>query len=228
MSSATANSNSSATVTITASINGNFVLVPTASQNSGTVFTIAGPSTSTTLNGTNGCSGSSPWTATFATSASLTTLADDVTTAINDCTSGTKGVTATGAAVVSTTALGSGASLTVGATNNAGIFSWSSVTAGTDGTNSSTTFAYWSVKTYLTSAQVATNIANAINTNATLQGSTGVGAVPNMPASGDVIITANTAGTAANSYAGLAERLLGFHRRNSQRRKRRSKRHSAT
>jgi hypothetical protein len=194
---------SSSTVTITATINGNFVLVPTASQNSGgTVFTITGPSTSTTLNGANTCTGSGPWTANFATSGTLSTIAGDVTIAINACTSGSKGVTATGNAIVSTTAPGSGASLAV-TTNNTGIFNWSGTgitggggsTTGTDGTNSSTQFTYWQGSNYLSPAQVATNIANAVNSNTTLQGSTGVGAAANTPASGNVTFTANVIGT---------------------------------
>jgi hypothetical protein len=186
---ATANNNSSSTATITASINGTFVLT-TATGTNAAMLTIGAPTGGG--NGTNACTGSGPWTANFATSATLTTIAADVTSAINACTLGSKGVAAAGNAVVSTTALGTGASLTVGASNNTNIFSWSGVTAGTDGTNSSTTFAYWSVNNYLTPAQVAANIATAVNANTTLQGSTGVSATVS---GNDVIFMARVTGT---------------------------------
>jgi hypothetical protein len=76
-------------------------------------------------------------------------------------------------------------------------------TAATDGTTSGTstppTFAYWSVNTYLSSASVATNIATAVNANATV--SAVITATANSPASGDVTFTAKTAGPGGDSYS---------------------------
>ena len=59
------------------------------------------------------------------------------------------------------------------------------------------TFAYWSVNTYLSSATVATNIATAVNANATV--SAVITATANSPASGDVTFTAKTAGPGGDS-----------------------------
>jgi hypothetical protein len=113
---------------------------------------------------------------------------------------GTVGVSANAAGAVVTvtaTTLGTGGNsitLAEGLSN----FTWSGSDLGgaTDGTNSTTTFAYWSGNNYLTSAQVATNIANAVNSNTTLQGQ--VSAIDNVPASGNVTFTA--ANTGANTY----------------------------
>lgn len=118
----------------------------------------------------------------------------------------TVGVTATssGAVVTVTATAGSGGNnvtLAEGLSN----FTWSGsgLTGGTDGTNSATTFAYWSVNTYVSSAQVAANIASAINTNTTLQAiTTGVSATSGTSGSnGTVTIAANAAGTGGDSYA---------------------------
>lgn len=88
-------------------------------------------------------------------------------------------------------------------------------TTGSDGTTSGTssppTFAYWSGATYVSSAQVATNIATAINANTTLQTvSTGVSATANTPSSGDLTVTARAAGTGGNSYAVTAAAFSAF------------------
>ena len=76
-------------------------------------------------------------------------------------------------------------------------------TAGSDGTTSGTasppTFAYWSVNNYVASSQVATNIATAVNANATV--SAVLTATANSPASGNVLLTSKTPGSAGNSYA---------------------------
>ncbi len=76
-------------------------------------------------------------------------------------------------------------------------------TAGSDGTTSGTasppTFAYWSVNNYAASSAVATNIATAVNANTTVNAV--LAATPNSPATGNVLLTAKTAGPAGNSYA---------------------------
>ena len=175
---------------------------PAFTATGSTATVISWGTTSGGSNGTNSCSGSGPWTATFVTSTTLSTIEAGVTAAINACTSGTTNVTATGNAVVSASVPGSGSTLTVGATNNTGIFSWSGVTPGTDGTTSGTssppTFAYWSGSAYVSTSQVASNIAMAINSNLALQSVTsGVSATVS---GSSVIITANATGAGGNSY----------------------------
>ena len=85
-------------------------------------------------------------------------------------------------------------------------------TAGSDGTTSGTasppTFAYWSVNNYAASSQVATNIATAINANATVNAV--LTATANSPASGNVLLTAKAPGSAGNSYAVLESGLSAF------------------
>ena len=158
---------------------------PTFTTGTGTATATTWGTTTGGSNGSAGCSGSGPWTATFATSTTLTTIEASITTAITDCSSGTKGVTASGDAVVTNTVAGTGTALNVGGGNS--IFSWSS-TAGTDGTTSGTTFAYWSGAGYATPAAIAANIATAINTNATLQ------SITSSPPPG---VSANTSGTSS-------------------------------
>ena len=68
-------------------------------------------------------------------------------------------------------------------------------TNGTNGTPSTTAFTYWTGTTYVSAAQLATNIAAAVNSNGV-----GVTAVANYPASGDVTFIDKTAGTAGNSF----------------------------
>jgi hypothetical protein len=175
----------------------------------GTAVTLASTGTSATgfswaapvagTDGSNACTSSSAGT--FINNGNGTTQAGYINTALNSTSCKTTyavavtSTTSTNTVTVTTTALGSGASLTVGASETDANVSWSSVAAGTDGTNSSTQFTYWQGSNYLSSAQVATNIANAVNSNTTLQGSSGVGAAANTPASGNVTFTANVIGT---------------------------------
>jgi len=79
------------------------------------------------------------------------------------------------------------------------------MTGGADGTTSGTTFAYWSGAAAATTTQVAANIATAINENATLK--TVVSAASN----GNIVtVTANTPGTAGNSYGTTKTNFAGF------------------
>ena len=152
--------------------------------------------------GTTGClgSGSGPWTATFMTGATTAATAADLTSAINACSGASTTITATGNAVVSAAVAGTGSTLRWEPADNTNIFSWSAVTAGTNGTDSTSTFAYWSGSNYLSSAAVAANIVAAINANPTLQTlSSGVFAT-NGPSSNQVTVTANQSGTGGNSY----------------------------
>ena len=60
-------------------------------------------------------------------------------------------------------------------------------TAGTNGTAGANSFTYWSGATYVTAAQLATNIATAVGANATVNAV--ITATANSPASGDILFT---------------------------------------
>ena len=156
--------------------------------------------------GTNSCSSST--SGTFATSNNVSTLATNLETAINDCPAAA-GVTASstlgGVILTARTAGSSGNTIALG--NTASNFSWASadMTGGSDGTTSGTTFAYWSGAAAASTTQVAANIAAAINENTTLQ--TVVSSVAN---GSTVTVTANTPGTAGNSYATTKANFAGF------------------
>ncbi len=68
---------------------------------------------------------------------------------------------------------------------------------GSDGTNSRTTFAYWTSTTYASPSTMASNIATAIGDNSTV--SAVLTATANLPASGDVTFAAKSAGTGGNA-----------------------------
>ena len=92
---------------------------------------------------------------------------------------------------------------TVGTTG----FTWAVNTAGKDGTTNGTTFAYWSGNTYVTSAQVAANLATAVSANTTLQGAGGVSA---SSSGASLVLTANTGGTAGNTITATATNFSAF------------------
>ena len=73
-----------------------------------------------------------------------------------------------------------------------------SSTAGTNGTASTTAFPYWSGAAYVSTSTLATNIATALNSNTTV--SAVMTASANTPASGNVTLTAKTAGVNGNVY----------------------------
>jgi hypothetical protein len=159
--------------------------------------------------GTNACASST--TGTFTASNSTVTLAKNLAVAINACPAAA-GVTAIAAGPIVTltarTAGTSGNSIALG--NTLSNFTWSGpdLSGGTDGTTSGTTFAYWSGAAAASPTQVAANIAAAINQNTTLQVvATGVSATSN----GNVVtVTANTPGTAGNSYGTTVANFAGF------------------
>ncbi len=203
----------------------------TASYTSGNTFTVSGVATGPYLAvgaannaglfswgtvtagtaGTNTCPSST--TGTFAASNSTVTLATNLAAAINACPAAA-GVTAIAAGpvvtVTASTAGTGGDSIALG--NTLSNFTWSGadLSGGTDGATSGTTFAYSSgpTATAATAAQVAANIASAINQNTTLQAlATGVSATSN----GNVVtVTANTPGTAGNSYGTTVANFSGF------------------
>ncbi|HEV2381843.1 MAG TPA: hypothetical protein VG206_18900 [Terriglobia bacterium] len=193
---------------------------------SGTTLTIKNGSNTLTLtagssNGT--CSGSSPWSVGFnrgsSGSGNSSTWASGIATVL---TSGTQcstniGVTATanspsnGDLTITDSTAGtggnSGITLTWSGTSNF-TPAWSStnLSGGADGTTSGTSFAYWSVNAPVSTSQLATNIATAIDDNTTLQGSAGVTA---SSSSNVVAVTARATGTSGNSI-GTTASLTGF------------------
>jgi hypothetical protein len=119
---------------------------------------------------------------------------------------GTVGVTATSSsATVTVTASAAGSSgnsitLAEGLSN----FTWSGSTlsGGSDGTTSASTFAYWSGAAAASTTQLASNIATAINDNTTLGGTAGVTAASATCGSNQCVdLTANSGGTSGNSIA---------------------------
>jgi len=161
-----------------------------------------------TTAGSAGTAACNNTTGTYVYNATLSTLATNLNTAIGDCAAATTGVTSStsgaptnGIKLTSYTPGTTGASgITLGGGGT--VFGWtaSTLSGGTDGTTSGTasppTFQYWSGDTYLTQAEVATNIATAINQNTTTN--TKVSAV----AGGDVVVvTALAEGTGGNTIA---------------------------
>jgi hypothetical protein len=144
--------------------------------------------------GTNSCASST--SGTFASSNSCTTLAVNLATAIDACPAAA-GVTATSSGanltVTARTPGSSGNSIALG--NAMSNFSWagSDLSGGSDGTTAATTFAYWSGAAAATPAQVAANIAAAINANSTLQ------PIVSATSSGNVVtVSALTVGKGVN------------------------------
>jgi hypothetical protein len=210
---ATANYSSGSTFKVTDTVpgaTGTFTFTP--SVTGGTNIFAWGTVTSGG-NGTNACSGSgSTYTGTYATSSSVYTLADDLYTTINLCPTGF-GITSTtynssGVTTVAARTAGTGGNSIAVSPDTAGYFAWAGadLAGGADGTTSGTTFAYWSVDALASTDQLATNIADAINANTTLEGSGGVTATTNLNV---ITVTANAAGTSGDSIA-LSASLPGF------------------
>jgi hypothetical protein len=155
--------------------------------------------------GTNTCPSSTTGTFALASSGTptTTTIASEFGLALTACNTANAvvGVTATntGATVnAKADTPGSAPGVTLGGTFSG--FSWSggtTFTNGTDGTNSSTTFAYWSGHTYETAPQVAANIVSAVSANGTLdvplKATEGTGANTNQ-----ITFSAAQPGTGAN------------------------------
>jgi hypothetical protein len=144
---------------------------------------------------------------------SATQQATNLAAAINSCHTSYSavGVTATSsAAIVTVTAAAAGSSgNSIALAEALSNFTWSGtdLSGGSDGTNSGTTFAYWSGAALASTSQLATNIAAAIDANTTLQASTGVSA---SPTSSTVDLTARSAGTAGNGITTPAPSFTGF------------------
>src|SRR5439155_6299785 len=144
---------------------------------------------------------------TFASNSSTTTLATNLRTAIGLCpaAAGVTATSSTNTVTVTSTTLGSSGTLSVGASNNTGIFSWGAVTAGSNGTNTCPTNTTGTFAVDSTTSGLASNLAAAINacpTPATVGVTAG--------ASGSMVtLTAATLGTGGNSIT-LADTSSAF------------------
>jgi hypothetical protein len=217
------NSNSTLAAAVTATSSGGVVTL-TAVTPGTTANSIATTETSftgftwgagTLSSGTNGTASGTTfpyWSG--AAAVSTTQLATNITTAINANTTlqgAATGVSATSSgAVVTITARTAGSGGNSYATSVASFpgFAWTdgAMSGGSDGTTSGTTFAYWSVNAQASVAQLAANIASAINQNTTLQSTTtGVYAVPS---STTVVVTGR--GVPGTSYGTATASLTGF------------------
>jgi len=145
----------------------------TATNASSSTFSWSGKTDGTI--GSNGCSADST-TATYQYSTTNSTLATNLSAAINLCTASVTGVTSshsgsnTYATITAATPGSGGLNIDLSPTAT-GYFKWTAGTlAGTnlDGVTSGTTWAYWSGSTRVSEAQVAANIAYTINHNSTL------------------------------------------------------------
>ncbi len=156
--------------------------------------------------GTNTCTSST--SGTFAASNSTTTLASNLAAAIAACPAAA-GVTATssGSAVTITARTTGSSGNSIAIAEGLSNFTWSGSTlsGGIDGTTTGTTFAYWSGAAAASTAQLAANLATAINANSTLN------TVVSATSSGSVVtVAALTPGTAGNSYNTQVSNFAGF------------------
>ena len=87
-------------------------------------------------------------------------------------------------------------------------FTWGTTTAGTNGTPGANAFTYWSGAAAVSAAQLAINIATAVNANATT--TSVIQATPNVPTSGQITFTRLLTGTPAGSYTDLITTFTGF------------------
>src|SRR5439155_9847709 len=161
------------------------------------------------------CGGIAPnLTATFATSSSPSTLASNLgngaTSAIGRCAAslGLSTPSATGSTVtITSTQLGTaGNHITVGATNNTSIYTWSGPTAAIDGTQTCGSSTSGTFISGATPSDVATNLAAAINACSSAFGAVGVTAVANSPSSGQVTVTDKKPG----AFLSVGTTLTGF------------------
>ena len=198
---------SQANPTVTATISGDVVTVtPRCAGAYGmTACSSSHCSVSATTVGSNGSAGAGTFP--LPAAASNTTVATSMAAAIGTDTL-TDFVTAAAASgVVTLTGQNPGTTdnvtLALDGTPTGLTLSGIALTGGTNGTTSGAssppTFAYWSGATYLSAANVATNIATAVNANTTVHAV--ITATANSPASGDVTFTADSVGAGGNSYS---------------------------
>jgi hypothetical protein len=154
---------SSNTVTITSRCGGATAVTETNNSTPGRISFAATPV------GSNGTTGG----ANFAIGASNTATATNIASAIttNQATDGVTANAPSGTITLTGTTQGSSSTLTATLDGSSTGITILGVTGGTNGTTSGTnsppTFAYWSGSTYVSSLTLATNIATAVDTNAT-------------------------------------------------------------
>jgi hypothetical protein len=152
----------------------------------------------TTGSPSNGCS--SPTTGIFAAGATTAAEAANIAAAITACNSSypAVGVTAsyTSGSTFTVSSVAAGPSLAVGASNNTGLFSWGTVTAGSAGTNTCPSSTAGTFATSNNPITLATNLAAAINACPAAAGVTATSTL------GGVILTARTAGSSGDSALG--------------------------
>ena len=181
-------------VTVTHRVNGDLTVSAFSVTNTATNVAFAAVTAGT--NGSNTCGSSTAGT--FATSSSTTTLASNLAAAINLCPAGAD-VSATSSVDTVTatdTTSGSFTTFSVAGSNLTGIYSWSGVTAGTNGTtNGCTSSTAGTFVTSNTTATLASNVAAAINS---CNGSFGVGTTATA-STNTVTATSTTLGTSTFS-----------------------------
>ncbi len=148
-------------------------------------------------NGTNACASST--SGSFATGSSTAIVASNLAAAINACTASYPVVGFSASYVSGSTftisSVAAGPYLAVGAANNAGLFSWGTVTVGSSGTNACPSSTTGTFATSNSTTTLASNLAAAIAACPAAAGvtATSVGAV--------VTVTASTPGSSGNSIA---------------------------
>jgi hypothetical protein len=150
-------------------------------------------------NGTNTCA--SPYTSgTFqlntsgalpTTTTAATYLASEIT-ACNTSSNNATGVTAvpsTSSVTVTADTLGTTGGSSISLASALSNFTWTgaSLSGGSDGSTGANSFAYWSGNNYVSAAQLAANIATAVNTNTTTKAV--IKATANIPQSGQITFT---------------------------------------
>jgi len=189
---------SAGVVTVTDTTPGSYTTLGTLGGNaSNFVWSSVTPGTA----GTNACTSST--TGSFATSNSNATVASNLAAAINACTTSYPAVGFTASYGSGNTFMVTspipGPFLAVGASNNAGLFSWGSVSGGSAGSNTCTTSTSGTFATSSSTTTLASNLATAIAACPPAAGvtATSAGAVVTVSAraagsSGDSITLGNT------------------------------------
>ncbi len=193
---------SGSAVTVTATAKGSANTPSATTTISSSLFAWASPSAGT--DGTNTCG--STTAGTFAISSNTDTEASNLAAAINLCPAGVLvTATATGSTVTVTAKL-AGSSGNIASTKTLTGFSWggTTLTGGSDGSNTGLNFSFWSGSTAVSTTILATNLAAAIQRN----GGAPIG-VGSTSSTSIVTVTATTAGSAGNSIT-MQENLPGF------------------
>ena len=202
------NGNAALSAAFTSSLASNVVNISVDAWGTGgnaDTLAVSGAPTGLTLSGATFAGGmdGANTLANFAIVNNTTTDAANLASAITRG-DGALGIAATSAAAVVTvteSTPGTGGNGATSVATNATGFAWTAGTTagGTDGTNSTNSFKYWTLNTYDTQAQLATDLATAFADNATLSGA--ISATANTGATPpNVVLTAFQGGSAGNAY----------------------------